>query len=116
METNHAVLALAALAQTHRLATFRQLVVAGPPGLTPGVLAERLAIPAPTLSFHLKELLHAGLVSQAREGRNLIYRASFDQMQSLVGFLTENCCGGQPCTSTTVITALQPTCECKEPA
>ncbi len=97
MKTNHAVLALAALAQPHRLATFRQLVVAGPSGLTPGVLAERLAIPAPTLSFHLKELLHAGLVSQAREGRNLIYRARFDQMQSLVGFLTENCCGGQPC-------------------
>lgn len=97
METNHAVAALAALAQPHRLEAFRQLVVAGPLGLTPGVLAERLAIPAPTLSFHLKELLHAGLVSQAREGRNLIYRACFDQMQLLVGFLTENCCGGQPC-------------------
>ena len=97
MESIEAVRALAALAQSHRLAAFRQLVVAGHAGLTPGVLAERLAMPAPTLSFHLKELLHAGLVSQERDGRNLIYRARFSQMQALVGFLTDNCCGGVPC-------------------
>lgn len=97
MESPDAVLALSALAQPHRLVVFRQLVVAGHCGLTPGVLAERLSMPAPTLSFHLKELLHASLVSQERDGRNLIYRARFDQMQSLVGFLTENCCGGVPC-------------------
>lgn len=109
MESNEAVQALAALAQSHRLATFRQLVVAGHAGLTPGVLAERLTMPAPTLSFHLKELLHAGLVSQERDGRNLIYRARFSQMQALVGFLTDNCCGGVPCTP-----ALTEICECPE--
>jgi len=103
------VQALAALAQSQRLAAFRQLVVAGHAGLTPGVLAERLAMPAPTLSFHLKELLHAGLVSQERDGRNLIYRARFSQMQALVGFLTENCCGGVPCAP-----ALTEICECPE--
>jgi len=97
MESIDAVRALAALAQPHRLAAFRQLVVAGHTGLTPGVLAERLTMPAPTLSFHLKELLHGGLVSQERDGRNLIYRARFDQMQALVGFLTDNCCGGVSC-------------------
>ena len=97
MESIDAVRALAALAQPHRLAAFRQLVVAGHTGLTPGVLAERLTMPAPTLSFHLKELLHGGLVSQERDGRNLIYRARFDQMQALVGFLTDNCCGGLSC-------------------
>jgi DNA-binding transcriptional ArsR family regulator len=105
MKTDDAVLALAALAQPHRLAAFRLLVVAGPSGLTPGVLAERLAMPAPTLSFHLKELLNAGLVTQAREGRNLIYHARFEQMQSLMAFLTENCCCGQACAATT------PSCE-----
>lgn len=97
MDTSFVEHALAALAQPHRLAAFRQLVVAGPQGLTPGVLAERLAMPGPTLSFHLRELLQAGLVSQERDGRKLIYRARFDQMQALVGFLTENCCGGSPC-------------------
>ena len=66
-------------------------------------------MPAPTLSFHLKELLHAGLVSQERDGRNLIYRARFSQMQALVGFLTDNCCGGVPCAPT-----LAEICECPE--
>lgn len=109
MESTDAVHALSALAQSHRLAAFRQLVVAGHAGLTPGVLAERLAMPAPTLSFHLKELLHAGLVSQERDGRNLIYRARFSQMQALVGFLTDNCCGGVSCTP-----ALTQICDCPE--
>lgn len=80
-----------------RLRVFRKLVVAGADGLTPGVLAGQLEVPAATLSFHLKELLHAGLVSQERASRNLIYRANFEQMNDLLGFLTENCCGGQPC-------------------
>ena len=116
MESDAVVLALGALAQPHRLAAFRHLVVAGPAGLTPGVLAERLAIPAATLSFHLKELLHAGLVSQSRDGRHLIYRARFDHMQSLLAFLTENCCGGESCATTAPLSALQPNCDCEEPA
>ena len=97
MKSEEAVLALSALAQSHRLAVFRQLVVAGQAGLTPGALLLWLSLPAPTLSFHLKELLGAGLVSQERDGRNLIYRARFDQMRALLGYLTENCCGGVPC-------------------
>jgi DNA-binding transcriptional ArsR family regulator len=97
MESQQAVQALSALAQPHRLAVFRRLVVAGHSGMTPGVLAEHLGLPAATLSFHLKELLNASLVSQERDGRNLIYRARFDQTQALVGFLTENCCSGAAC-------------------
>jgi ArsR family transcriptional regulator len=93
--------ALAALAQATRLRAFRALVVAGPEGLTPGAMAEALALPAATLSFHLKELMHAGLVSQERQGRNLIYRAEFGQMNALLAYLTDQCCQGQPCESTT---------------
>lgn len=81
-----------------RLRVFRALVVAGPQGLTPGSMVEELAVPAATLSFHLKELMHAGLVSQERDGRNLIYRAAFDQMNDLLAYLTEHCCQGEPCT------------------
>jgi DNA-binding transcriptional ArsR family regulator len=115
MESDVVVLALGALAQPHRLTAFRHLVVAGPAGLTPGVLTERLGIPAATLSFHLKELLHAGLVSQSRDGRHLIYRARCDCMQSLLAFLTENCCGGESCATTTALSSLQPNCDCEEP-
>ena len=85
---------LGALSQVHRLKAFRALVVAGKQGLTPGVLSEQLGISAASMSFHLKELLFAGLVSQTRDGRNLIYRASFDRMNELLGFLTSNCCEG----------------------
>ena len=92
--------ALAALAQSSRLRAFRALVVAGPEGLTPGAMAEALALPAATLSFHLKELMHAGLVSQERQGRHLIYRAEFSQMNALLAYLTDQCCQGQPCEST----------------
>ena len=88
---------LGALSQVHRLKAFRALVVAGKVGLTPGAMCERLAISPASMSFHLKELLHAGLVSQTRDGRNLIYRASFERMNELLGFLTANCCEGQPC-------------------
>ncbi|MBU1361914.1 MAG: metalloregulator ArsR/SmtB family transcription factor [Gammaproteobacteria bacterium] len=97
MEEKLVVAGLAALAQPVRLRVFRALVVAGPAGLTPGVLSEQLEVAPTSLSFHLKELTHAGLVSQERDGRNLIYRASFDRMNALLGYLTENCCEGQAC-------------------
>ena len=88
---------LAALAQEVRLRVFRALVVAGNEGLTPSALAEQLGVASNTLSFHLKELVHAGLISQERQGRNLIYRASFASMNELLGYLTENCCQGTAC-------------------
>ena len=91
------VQSLAALAQAARLQVFRALVVAGPQGMTPGGLSEALALPASTLSFHLKELMHAGLISQQRDGRNLIYRASFERMNDLLAYLTAHCCEGQEC-------------------
>ncbi|MFM2347500.1 MAG: hypothetical protein RL654_2253 [Pseudomonadota bacterium] len=97
MENEDVVRLLAALAQPHRLRAFRALVVAGPEGLTPGVLAEQLELPAATLSFHLKEMLNAGLIGCTREGRHLIYRADFARMNALLGFLSANCCAGQPC-------------------
>lgn len=97
MEENDVVRSLAALAHPHRLQVFRALVVAGSRGMTPGVMAEGSGIPAATLSFHLKELMNAGLVTQERMGRNLVYRASFEQMNGLLGYLTENCCQGDAC-------------------
>jgi ArsR family transcriptional regulator, arsenate/arsenite/antimonite-responsive transcriptional repressor len=92
-----AVKALAALAQAQRLRAFRALVVAGPDGLTPGVMAEQLGIAPSALSFHLKELAHSGLVSSEPRGRNLIYRADIAQMNALLAYLTEHCCEGQVC-------------------
>ncbi|MEJ8850207.1 metalloregulator ArsR/SmtB family transcription factor [Variovorax rhizosphaerae] len=97
MEENEVVRSLAALAQPVRLQVFRALVVAGPGGMTPGALVESLGVAATTLSFHLKELVHSALVTQERDGRYLIYRASFDRMNGLIGYLTENCCQGQAC-------------------
>lgn len=94
MEQDDVVRSLAALAQPVRLQVFRALVVRGPDGLTPGAMSEGLGIPANTLSFHLKELTHAGLVSQERSSRNIIYRAAFDRMNGLLAYLTENCCRG----------------------
>ena len=91
------VKALAALAQEVRLRVFRALVVAGSDGLTPGILAEQLDVAPNTLSFHLKELAYSGLISQERQGRNLIYRASFATMNELLSYLTENCCQGAAC-------------------
>ena len=99
MKEDDVVHALAALAQPVRLRVFRALVVAGPAGLTPGALTEALEVPATGLSFHLKELMHSGLVSQERQGRNLIYRAAFDRMNGLLAYLTQNCCQGEPCTT-----------------
>ena len=97
MEQTEVVRSLAALAQPVRLQVFRALVVAGQSGMTPGTMAEGLSIPANTLSFHLKELTHAGLVTQERASRNIIYRAAFDHMNALLGYLTENCCQGAKC-------------------
>lgn len=97
MEAQDVVKSLAALAQPVRLQVFRALVVAGPAGLTPGALVEAIAVPGTSLSFHLKELLHSGLVTQERNGRNLIYRAAISQVNALIGYLTENCCEGEAC-------------------
>ena len=96
-----AVTSLAALAQTQRLRAFRALVVAGPDGLTPGVIAEQLEMAPSALSFHLKELSHAGLVSSEARGRNLIYRAEFARMNALLAYLSEHCCAGADCSSVT---------------
>ena len=97
MDETQVVRALAALAQPVRLQVFRALVIAGPRGMTPSTMAEGLGIAASSLSFHLKELANAGLVTQERASRNLIYRAAFDQMNALLGYLTQNCCEGAAC-------------------
>ena len=97
MNEDQTVSALGALAHTQRLRVFRALVVAGPDGLTPSVLADQLGVARNALSFHLKELAHAGLVSIEQQGRNLIYRADFAQMNGLLGYLTEHCCQGSTC-------------------
>lgn len=94
MESSDAVAALAALAQESRLQVFRLLVQAGPEGMAAGRIGETLGLPGATLSFHLKELRNAGLVTFRRDGRSLIYLAEYEAMNALVGFLTENCCGG----------------------
>lgn len=91
------VRALAALAQPSRLQIFRALVVAGAEGMTPTRLSEALGLPSTALSFHLKELTHAQLITQERDGRHLIYRAAFPAMNDLLSFLTANCCAGAPC-------------------
>jgi DNA-binding transcriptional ArsR family regulator len=97
MEERQVVRSLAALAHPLRLQVFRALVVAGPRGMTPGVMSEGSHIPPATLSFHLKELMHAGLINQERQGRSLIYRASFEHVNALLGYLTANCCQGESC-------------------
>jgi DNA-binding transcriptional ArsR family regulator len=97
MEERYVIDALAALAQTSRLSIFRALVVKGSEGLTPALLADMMGMPANTLSFHLKELLHADLISKERSGRNLIYRAQYDRMNAVLTYLSQNCCQGQAC-------------------
>lgn len=97
MEEKAAVAALAALAQGMRLRIFRALVGAGPQGLTPGALTTTLDVPASTLSFHLKELVTSGLVSQERDGRHLIYRPALGQMNALLDYLSAHCCQGASC-------------------
>jgi ArsR family transcriptional regulator len=100
MEEKAVVASLAALAQGMRLRIFRALIRAGPQGMTPGELSAALDVPGSTLSFHLKELTYAGLVSQEREGRNLIYRPSIEQMNALLAYLTARCCQGAACGTT----------------
>jgi ArsR family transcriptional regulator, arsenate/arsenite/antimonite-responsive transcriptional repressor len=97
MEKMDAVAALAALAQDNRLDVFRLLVQAGPEGMPAGAIAEALGLAPNTLTFHFDRLRMAGLVTVRRDGRSMIYAAQFETMNALLGFLTENCCGGAPC-------------------
>jgi DNA-binding transcriptional ArsR family regulator len=97
MQSTDVVKSLAALAHPVRLEIFRALVVSGPAGLTPSVMQDGLGIPATTLSFHLKELAQAGLVSSERASRHLVYRAAFDRMNGVLKYLTDNCCQGAAC-------------------
>ena len=105
MEKTDAVAALAALAQDNRLEVFRLLVQAGPEGMPAGAIAEALELAPNTLTFHFDRLRSAGLVTVRREGRSMIYAAQFEQMNALLGFLTDNCCGGASCTP---VAACQP--------
>ncbi len=107
MEEKNVIKALAALAQVNRLQIFRALVVKGMDGLTPAQLAQDMNMAANTLSFHLKELMNAELISQERSGRNLIYRAQYERMNDLLSFLTQNCCQGEACLP---LALNQPTC------
>lgn len=111
MKTKNAVTALAALAQESRLAVFRLLVQAGPHGLAAGLIARRLGIAPSSLSFHLKELSHAGLITSHHEGRSVIYAANFTAMSRLLGYLSDNCCGGNPCLPVSVKPCAAPTKE-----
>ena len=93
MDEKHAIAALGALAQEIRLALFRLLVTCGPAGLPAGAIGERLGVPPSLLSFHLTQLAHAGLITQRRLSRQLIYSADYGAMNALLAYLTENCCG-----------------------
>lgn len=97
MEIKRTVNCLAALAQETRLAVFRLLVQAGPEGLCAGDIGARLRVAPATLSFHLAQLANAGLVDARQQSRFIFYSANFEAMNGIVGFLTENCCGGKPC-------------------
>ena len=103
MTSTLAVKSLAALAQESRLAIFRSLVQAGPEGLPAGQLEETLGISPSSLTFHMKELTHAGLATSRQEGRYVIYSAQINSMNSLLAYLTDNCCGGNPCSPVTTI-------------
>ena len=115
METTTAVRALAALAQETRLSIFRLLVEAGPAGVAAGRISEALQVPAATLSFHLKELTHARLVSGRQEGRFIYYSADFEQMAALMTFLTHNCCQGMPEECLSVVETALGTCCAPQP-
>lgn len=99
MEAELVIRALGALAQEHRLAAYRLLVQEGPQGMPAGALAEAVGVPGSSMSFHLGQLAHAGLVTQRRQSRSIIYSADFSAMNALMGYLTENCCGGVSCSS-----------------
>ena len=105
MNSNDAVSALAALAQETRLAVFRLLVQAGDEGIAAGDIAQQLAVPAATLSFHLKELAYAGMIASEQLGRNVIYRANYAAMDDLIAYLTDNCCQGGQCLPKTAAVA-----------
>ena len=105
MKASSAVEALAALAQEHRLAVYRQLVQAGDKGMSAGAIAEAIGIPNSSLSFHLAQLRNAGLILQERQHRSLIYRANYPAMNALLGYLTENCCAGSGCDAETACEA-----------
>ena len=108
METKDALGALSALAQEHRLAAFRLLLEHAPHGLPAGVIAERMAVAPATLSFHLKELLHAGLVASRQDGRFVWYRADLDTMNGLVAYLTDNCCRAHAVRDVACVPACKP--------
>jgi len=97
MQPDRVIRALAALAQEHRLAAFRLLVEAGPQGVAAGAIAEAVDVPPSSMSFHLAQLANAGLVTQRRESRSILYTANYAAMNGLMAYLTENCCGGVPC-------------------
>lgn len=100
MQPDAVIRSLGALAQEHRLAAYRLLVQAGPDGMAAGALAEALGIPASSLSFHLSQLSHSGLVSQRRVSRSIIYAADYAAMNGLLSYLTDNCCAGGSCAPT----------------
>ncbi|MGY6273183.1 ArsR/SmtB family transcription factor [Achromobacter denitrificans] len=108
MEMKDAVKALAAIGHESRLTVYRLLVQAGPAGLPAGQLAEKTGIPPSSLSFHLKELVHAGLLASRQEGRFVIYEARFESMAELLAYLTDNCCGGEPCAPTNIAACPSP--------
>ena len=108
METKNVIAALTALSQESRLAVFRLLVQAGPAGMAATKISECVGVPPSSLSFHLKEMSYANLLTSRQEGRFVIYAANYDTMNNLMGFLTENCCGGNPCSPLQVCT---PTCQ-----
>jgi len=97
MQADLVIRALGALAQEHRLAAFRLLVQAGAEGIPAGLLAEKIGVPPSSMSFHLAQLANAGLVTQRRESRSIIYAADYAAMNGLMAYLTENCCGGLSC-------------------
>ncbi|MEZ5645560.1 MAG: metalloregulator ArsR/SmtB family transcription factor [Burkholderiaceae bacterium] len=112
MDETQALAALSALSQATRLRAFRELVGAGPDGLTPGQLAQTLDCSSTALSFHLKELTQAGLLHSERQGRHLVYRAGFEQMTALLAYLTAHCCQGEPCALTSDPSADSLSCSC----
>ncbi len=101
MDLNSVIKALAALAQEHRLAVYRLLVQAGPDGMSAGILADKIGVPPSSMSFHLAQLANAGLVTQRRQSRSIIYSADYDAMNGVMDYLTENCCGGMSCAAMT---------------
>ena len=110
MDERQAVAAFAALGQEHRLRIVRQLVTAGPSGMAAGVLAEAVGVLGTNLSFHLKELSHAGLITSRREGRSIIYSAAYPDLSALIQFLMKDCCQGHPEVCTPAVAALAACC------